>query len=377
MSGMTLGFMSLDITNLEILSKSGTLTQQVQSRRVIPLLKKHHLLLVTLLLMNAGANEALPIFLERLVNPVMAVVLGVTLILLFGEIIPQSLCSRWGLAIGASLHWFMWGLMAICSPIAWPVSKLLDFLIGEHEEFKAFKRTELKELISLHGIRNFIDTKKKESKDENKHIHVEEALTVDEIKIIKGALDLRHKTVLDRITPLKRCFMLNLDDVLDQKLLQTIVDFGHSRIPVYSVRRENIVGVILVKNLVGIERSTPPKVRSLDLQPLPVVPCSLELYHVLNIFQTGKSHMALVVNDVESGDITPLGIITLEDIIEELIQTDIEDETDLRKGGGDSDEDSDYNFNPSQERAHYVDLEDLSAEEDERTYALEKFRKPA
>lgn len=52
---------------------------------------------------------------------------------------------------GASVFWIVWILIAVCFPIAWPIAKLLDFLLGAHESLHLFKRSELKELMNLHG----------------------------------------------------------------------------------------------------------------------------------------------------------------------------------------------------------------------------------
>lgn len=60
----------------------------------MPVIANQHLLLVTLLLCNAGAMEALPVLLDRLVHPLAAIIISVTAVLAFGEIIPQALCSR-------------------------------------------------------------------------------------------------------------------------------------------------------------------------------------------------------------------------------------------------------------------------------------------
>jgi len=183
MSGLTIGLMGLDITNLEIVKKTGTPEEKRHAKRILPLLRRHHLLLCTLLLCNAGALEALPIFLEHLVPPVMAVIISVTLILLFGEVIPQSLCTRWGLAIGANLSYLVWFLIVISFPIAWPISKILDYTLGmDHGTF--FNRAELKELITIHGER----LKKADEKDLPADV-----LTYDEVTIIRGALDLKKK----------------------------------------------------------------------------------------------------------------------------------------------------------------------------------------
>lgn len=79
---------------VKVLRVSGTVKQQLAAARLIPLVAKPHWLLCTLLLCNAACMEALPLFLDRLLNPVVAILLSVTAILLFGEIIPQAVCSR-------------------------------------------------------------------------------------------------------------------------------------------------------------------------------------------------------------------------------------------------------------------------------------------
>ena len=94
MSGLTVGLMSFDEKNLSILmTQSKDPKQRYRARRVHNMIKDHHLLLVTLLLWNAAAFESLPIFLDRLVPAYLAVILSVTFILIFGEIVPQALCT--------------------------------------------------------------------------------------------------------------------------------------------------------------------------------------------------------------------------------------------------------------------------------------------
>ena len=101
MSGLTLGLMSLDEVDLEVLKRSGTTKQKACAARILPVIANPHRLLVTLLVCNAVAAEALPLVLDRLTDPITAVVLSVTVVLLFGEIIPQAACSAYGLEIGA------------------------------------------------------------------------------------------------------------------------------------------------------------------------------------------------------------------------------------------------------------------------------------
>ncbi|URE05426.1 CBS domain containing protein [Musa troglodytarum] len=125
MSGLTLGLMSLGLVELEILQRSGTPAEKKQAATILPVVQKQHQLLVTLLLCNAAAMEALPIYLDKLFNPFVAIVLSVTFVLAFGEVIPQAICTRYGLAVGASLVWLVRILMIICYPIAYPVGKVI------------------------------------------------------------------------------------------------------------------------------------------------------------------------------------------------------------------------------------------------------------
>lgn len=85
MSGLTMGLLSLDLMTLQIMKEGGTPKQQKQARKILPIVKRHHLLLVTLLLANAGAVEAMPIFLDKISSPVIAIVVSVTAVLIFGE----------------------------------------------------------------------------------------------------------------------------------------------------------------------------------------------------------------------------------------------------------------------------------------------------
>jgi len=85
-SGLTIGLMAFDSTKLGIKTLIGTENEKAAAKSIIPIIKRHHLLLVTLLLFNALATEALPIFLGELVPNYLAVIISVTLVLIFGEV---------------------------------------------------------------------------------------------------------------------------------------------------------------------------------------------------------------------------------------------------------------------------------------------------
>lgn len=109
-------------------------------------------MLVSLLLGNVIVNETLPVFLDTLTGGggIIAIVTSSSLIVIFGEIIPQAVCSHAGLAIGAKCTRFVQALMYLEAPIAWPIAKLLDSLLGS-QHGTMYRKIELKTLVGLHG----------------------------------------------------------------------------------------------------------------------------------------------------------------------------------------------------------------------------------
>ncbi|KAL6642438.1 hypothetical protein ACP70R_020619 [Stipagrostis hirtigluma subsp. patula] len=87
MSGLTLGLMSLSLVDLEVLANAGTPADKRNAERILPVVKNQHLLLCTLLIGNSLAMEELPIFLDTLVSSFIAILISVTLILAFGEVL--------------------------------------------------------------------------------------------------------------------------------------------------------------------------------------------------------------------------------------------------------------------------------------------------
>lgn len=286
MSGLTLGLMSMSLVDLEVLAKSGTPTDRKYAVKILPVVKNQHLLLCTLLICNAAAMEALPIFLDSLITAWGAILISVTLILIFGEILPQSVCSRYGLAIGAKVAPFVRVLVWICLPVAYPISKLLDYLLGEGH-VALFRRAELKTLVDLHG----------------NEAGKGGELTHDETTIIAGALELSEKTASDAMTPIYDTFAVDINAKLDRELMNLILEKGHSRVPVYYEQPTNIIGLILAKNLLTIHPEDEVPVKNVTIRRIPRVPETLPLYDILNEFQKGHSHMAVVVRQcVKSRD---------------------------------------------------------------------------
>jgi metal transporter CNNM len=143
--------MGQDEIYLQVLAQSGEGPERRNAQRVLTLLKRgKHWVLVTLLLGNVITNETLPIMLDRSLGGGWQAVIGSTvLIVIFGEIVPQSVCVRFGLPIGASMAPFVLLMMWLLAPVAYPTAKLLDFLLGE-DHGTTYKKAGLKTLVTLH-----------------------------------------------------------------------------------------------------------------------------------------------------------------------------------------------------------------------------------
>nr|XP_008528833.1 PREDICTED: metal transporter CNNM1 [Equus przewalskii] len=311
-SGLRLSLLSLDPVELRVLRNSGS---------------------CTLLLGQAGANAALAGWLYASLPPGVGdpeegygeagihfpwlpALVCTGAVFLGAEICPYSVCSRHGLAIASHSVCLTRLLMAAAFPVCYPLGRLLDWAL--RQEISTFYTRE-KLLETLRAADPYSD------------------LVKEELNIIQGALELRTKVVEEVLTPLGDCFMLRSDAVLDFATVSEILRSGYTRIPVYEGdQRHNIVDILFVKDLAFVDPDdcTPLlTVTRFYNRPLHCVFNDTRLDTVLEEFKKGKSHLAIVqrVNNEGEGDpfYEVMGIVTLEDIIEEIIKSEILDETDL------------------------------------------------
>lgn len=224
------------------------------------------------------------------------------LAVIFGEIIPQSICVRYGLPIGAYMSPLVLVLMYLLAPAAWPTAKLLDRLLGE-DHGTTYKKAGLKTLVTLHRTLG----------------EAGEQLNSDEVTIISAVLDLKAKPVGSIMTPMADVFTMSVDTVLDEQTMDIILGAGYSRIPIHAPDNEqNFVGMLLVKILITYDPEDCKRVRDFALATLPETRAETSCLDIVNFFQEGKSHMVLV-SENPGEDFGALGVVTLEDVIEELI----------------------------------------------------------
>lgn len=311
-AGLTLGLMGQDEVYLKVIATSGEPQERKYARKVLRLIGRgKHWVLVTLLLLNVITNETLPIVLDRCLGggwP--AVVTSTASIVIFGEIIPQSICVRYGLQVGAIFAPFVLVLMYIMYPVAYPCALLLDHILGE-DHGTVYKKSGLKTLVTLHKTMGV------------------ERLNQDEVTIISAVLDLKEKSVSHIMTPMDRVYTMSLDLILDEKTVEEIFNAGFSRIPIHLPNEPlNFIGMLLVRVLISYDPEDALPVALFPLATLPETSADTSCLNILNYFQEGKSHM-IVVSETPGEPTGALGVLTLEDVIEELIGEEIVDESDV------------------------------------------------
>ncbi|XP_034398408.1 metal transporter CNNM4 isoform X2 [Cyclopterus lumpus] len=315
-SGLNLGLMALDPMELRIVQTCGTDKEKKYARKIEPIRRKGNYLLCSLLLGNVLTNTSLTILLDDLTKSGVGAVIASTVgIVIFGEIVPQALCSRHGLAVGANTIMVTKLFMLLTFPLSWPISKILDCVLGQ-EIGTVYNREKLVGMLKVTEPYN--------------------DLVKEELNMIQGALELRTKTVEDVMTPVGDCFMIHSDTVLDFNTMSEIMESGYTRIPVYEHERSNIVDILYVKDLAFVDPDDCTTLKTITKfynHPVHFVFHDTKLDSMLEEFKKGKSHLAIVqkVNNEGEGDpfYEVLGLVTLEDVIEEIIKSEILDESDL------------------------------------------------
>lgn len=299
-SGLTLGFFSLSKDDLERKAKLG----DKQAKKIYSVRKNGNLLLCTLLIGNVAVNATISIFLSSVASGFMAGLISTALIVVFGEIIPQATFSRYALIVGSKLTWlvriFIFTFYPICAPLAY----LLDKVLGD-EIPSMYSRQELIKLIEEHENSGDSDLDK------------------DEEKIIRGALSFSDKTVQDILTPRVEIYSLPKEQAINKTLIKNIKESGHSRIPIYEKDPEVIIGLLFVKDLIGNDFVN-KTVADLMRDNVIFVDYNKPLDELLNAFKEHRQHLFVVIN--EYGEVS--GLVTIEDVLEEIIGAEIMDEDD-------------------------------------------------
>lgn len=147
-------------------------------------------------------------------------------------------------------------------------------------------------------------------------------------RMLEGVIRMSDMTAGDVMVAAAKMDLLSIDAPA-ATLLNQIIDTGHSRFPVYGGERENILGILLAKDMLKLQRAPELNIKAL-LRPVVFVPESKKLNDLLKQFRDHRQHMAMVIDEFGR----TAGLITIEDVLEQIVG-DIEDEFDIEQDEGD------------------------------------------
>ena len=155
-----------------------------------------------------------------------------------------------------------------------------------------------------------------------------DVINADSRVMLERVIRMESMTAGDAMVAAPRMDLVNIDAEYDD-VFRTVISTAHSRFPVYQGERENIIGILLAKDLLKLQRSPQLNIRAL-LRPAAFVPESKGLNDLLREFRGNRNHLAIVID--EFGRVA--GLITIEDVLEQIVG-EIEDEFDIPEEEGD------------------------------------------
>ena len=315
-SGTEVAFFSLSQTDLNILSN-----QAKGENTVVKLLERPRKLLATVLIANNFINILIVLLFATLaenlfgdfdyllnlyffqipIRFLIEVILVTFLILLFGEVLPKIYASRNALNFSRKMSKFINFINTILTPFSMPLIWLTKFIernLGNmNSNFNVETLSQALELTS------------------------EGATTKEEQKILEGIVNFGNTETVQIMTPRIDIFAISVDESFED-VLKKILEKGYSRNPVYKDNIDHIIGVLYAKDLLAHLNKTSFKWQNL-VRAAFFVPENKKLDDLLDDFRGRKNHLAIVVDEYGG----TCGLVTLEDVIEEIVG-DINDEFD-------------------------------------------------
>lgn len=301
-SGLNISLISLNPNDLKRKAKLGN----THAKRVLPLRENAHLSLASILLVNVAAASATPLVLDTQFSGIVAGILSTLLLVIFSELAPQALFTKHALAVCSYFSPLMRLMIIVTYPLAKPLQLAFDRIVGRQDGARLHSRHELGLLINDHLGETRSD------------------LDDDEVEIIKGALQLSEKQVSEIMTKIHHVYWLTYETLINPKKIDEIKAANWSRIPIFNEKLTKCFGILRMKDLVDIDFDEKSyKVSELKLHPTKTVGSRTALDTMFRKFIGARTHLIPVEKDDKI-----IGIITIEDLIEEIIGHEIIDESD-------------------------------------------------
>lgn len=292
---------------LKLLDQADATLTTIQVGLTLTALLASGMTFYVLSVVSAGINGSFAIDQSLLVT-LAALVLTVVLLLL-GNKLPRAIAAQnpdqSAMALAGSVRM----LKIVAFPIVWSLEVCLRGM---------------KKLIPIDFNLNADAITREEFRTFLEHSHQNEVIDVDEFSMLKGVLSLDNKIAREVMVPRTDAFMLDYDDPNEENI-QEMLETPHSRVPLYFEDKDNILGIVHVKNLLQASKHQP--LYSIDLKAISNEPLFVPetIYIDDLIFQMKKTQNQMAILNDEYGGV--VGIVTLEDLLEEIVG-EIDDEYD-------------------------------------------------
>jgi len=302
-SGLALGFFSISKNSLKRKAELG----DKRAKKIYSIRQDGNLLLSTLIIANIVTNTSISVFLSSIIGSIEAILIAAALIVVFGEILPQAIFSRHALNWGSFLVYPTKFIIFLLYPLSKPIAFVLDRVLGQ-------------EIATIYSKKELIKIVEDQEKSKQNNIQPSEE------KIVKGALSFSDKKVKDIMIPKKDVILLEQNQKLTQDIINKIHNSGHSRIPIYKHDKNNIVGMFYPRDLLQ-PNVKEKKVSDIMRKKVIFVDKNESLDSLLNNFRKNRLHLFIVLDDKDRF----AGIVTVEDVFEQIIGHEIFDEFDSKE----------------------------------------------
>lgn len=298
--GLSLGFLRLNHYELKRRAQAG----DKAAKTVYPLRALGRQLLVTLFIGNVLVNSTIVAMLGTRFNVVVAVFLTTAIVVLFGQILSLVYVSKYTVETAAATAPAIRLIVRVLAPVAKPLGNLLNSWLGEETATIASKE-ELFKILAEHRIAPNSD------------------ITREELSIVRHALSFSAKQVREVMTPRRVVTSVAAADDVGPVLIDELYKSGHSRFPVHEGKKpEKFVGTLYLHDIVGIK--THSKAEDLMRKKVFYIHEEQTLDNALGAFLKTNHHLLVVVNTFEEF----VGVLSMEDVIEQIIGKQIIDEFD-------------------------------------------------
>lgn len=309
LSGSETALMTVNRMKVQLRAEQGDRA----SEKLLNLLSKPDRMIITILVGNTVANIAMTLLLILIAeyyhwNIVWAVVILTIVIILFAEVLPKTIAATFSERIVYIVNPMIRFLVGLLKPLTFIIAQLINMMIRIGSK-GAVKET----TISKEELLNMVDIASTDGTFEE-----------EESERIKGILDFPNKDVSDVLSTHRTEVVAIPLEATYEEVRDTVLEHFYTRYPVYEEDMDTVVGMFYTKKLIEWSMYPTKKLEEIiDKEPLFVVQ-TLSVEKVFKLMLTHKKHMAIVLDEYGG----TLGIVTHEDLIEEMIGQEIEDETD-------------------------------------------------